>query len=146
MHFREETILSHQTEVYCEQKGKTLMNTEIALQKLQYETEYLIKTEAKIKREYASIESVISQLKRMETPGLKELVYQLRSQQESLDREKSKVTRLRMTLEQIIRLYSKCEDKILNEEFVYNKQKVQFRRMDVSHVSELLKQNQIFFQ
>ena len=44
------------------------MNTEIALQKLRYEIEYLKEAEADLKREYISIQQTIYQLNRMETP------------------------------------------------------------------------------
>ncbi|MCI5952905.1 MAG: hypothetical protein MRZ63_11470 [Anaerostipes sp.] len=122
------------------------MNTEIALQKLRYEIEYLKEAEADLKREYISIQQTIYQLNRMETPGIKELVRKLRRQNESLDKERNRLKGLRMTLEQIVRLYRQCEDQIMNEEFDYKKQNIWFRSIDVSNIGILLKQNQIFFK
>ena len=102
--------------------------------------------EADLKREYISIQQTIYQLNRMETPGIKELVRKLRRQNESLDKERNRLKGLRMTLEQIVRLYRQCEDQIMNEEFDYKKQNIWFRSIDVSNIGILLKQNQIFFK
>lgn len=90
------------------------MYTEINLSQAKRGVEQIRECESKLKKEKIEINEVLYGLKWFESEAISEVRRKLTKQIESLHQEIINVQRIRATLEEIIRIYEKSENEILD--------------------------------
>lgn len=122
------------------------MYTEINLSQAKRGVEQIRECESKLKKEKIEIHEVLYGLKWFESEAICEVRRKLTKQIESLHQEIINVQRIRATLEEIIRIYEKSENEILDmDNGRIISQKTILRTVNLDYIFAKLKDSGIEF-